>query len=89
MGKVTLSDGREYETLSFGISSIGFMMIRVQMDIGEAYNAFSSGTDVIIYEQEEVPPKRFTGFTKLEYIVNETTCSRVALTRPLWEEDNG
>ena len=89
MGKVTLSDGREYETLSFGISSNGFMMIRVQMDIGEAYNAFSSGTDVIIYEQEEVPPRRFTGFTKLEYIVNETTCSRVALTRPLLEEDNG
>lgn len=89
MGKVTLSDGREYETVFFGITSAGYMMISVEMDIGEAYNAFSSGTDVITYELEEVPPRRFKGFTKLEYIVNETTCSRVALTRPLLEEDDG
>ena len=89
MGKVTLSDGREYETVFFGITSGGIMMISVEMDIGETYNAFSSGTDVITYELEEVPPKRFKGFTKLEYIVNETNCSRVALTRPLLEEDDG
>ena len=44
MGKVTLSDGREYETVFFGITSSGYMMISVEMDIGEAYNAFSSGT---------------------------------------------
>lgn len=86
MGKVILSDGRELEVLSFGISSSGYMFIRVQMSMSEASEYFSTGTDIITYEAGG-ESRRYVGFTNLAYVVNEVTNVRVALVRPaeFWE----
>lgn len=83
MEKIKLSDGREYEALSFAIASSGHMFIRVKMDIGQAYAAFSYGTDRIVYTPEDGDGIVINGFTELAYIVNEQDCVRVALVRPL------
>lgn len=87
MEKIKLSDGREAEVLSFAIASSGHMFIRVKMSIGEAYNFFSSGTDRIIYTQEEGNAIAISGFSELAYIVNESECVRVALLRPMQIEE--
>ena len=87
MDKIKLADGREFDALSFGISHAGYLFIRVQMSMGEAAEAFSHGTDRIIYEPDGGGPKAISGFTKLEYIVNEDSCVRVAITRPMEFED--
>ena len=86
MGKVILSDGRELEVLSFGISSSGHMFIRVQMSMSEASEYFSMGTDIVTYEAGG-ESRRYVGFTNLAYVVNEVTNVRVALVRPaeFWE----
>ena len=86
MGKVILSDGRELEVLSFGVSSSGYMFIRVQMSMSEASEYFSTGTDIITYEVGG-ESRRYVGFTNLAYVVNEVTNVRVALVRPaeFWE----
>lgn len=88
MDKIKLSDGRETDVISFAISTGGVLFIRVEMDLAEAASFFSTGTDVIIYEREGMPDRIFRGFTQQAYIVNETDCVRVALTRPAeyWEE---
>ena len=83
METIKLSDGREIEVLSFAIASSGHMFIRVAMNMGEAFQAFSSGTDKIIYNPEDGESIMINGFTSLEYIVNEQNCVRVALVRPL------
>ncbi len=86
MNKVTLSDGRETDVISFGISSSGYMFIRVEMPMTEAVDFFSTGTDKIIYTAGE-ESHTFVGFTNLAYAVNEATNVRVALVRPaeFWE----
>ena len=83
MEKIRLSDGREVEVISFAIASSGHMFIRVNMNIGEAYSFFSSGTDKITYIPEEGDAISIGGFTELAYIVNEQDCVRVALVRPM------
>lgn len=83
METITLSDGREIPVLSFAIASSGHMFVRVNMGIGEAAAAFSSGTDRIIYHPEDGDAIALTGWTELAYIVNEQDCVRVALVRPL------
>ena len=83
MEKIRLSDGREVEVISFAIASSGHMFIRVNMNMGEAYSFFSSGTDKIVYIPEEGDAISIGGFTELAYIVNETDCVRVALVRPM------
>ena len=83
MEKIRLSDGREVEVISFAIASSGHMFIRVNMNMGEAYSFFSSGTDRIAYIPEEGDAISIGGFTELAYIVNETDCVRVALVRPM------
>ena len=83
MEKIKLSDGREVEVISFAIASSGHMFIRVNMNIGEAYSFFSSGTDKITYIPEEGDAISIGGFTELAYIVNEQDCARVALVRPM------
>lgn len=90
MEKITLSDGREFNVISFAIASSGHMFIRVNMSIGEAAAAFTSGTDRIVYEREDSNPIVINGFSKLAYIVIEEDCVRVALIRPFdMEEING
>ena len=86
MNKVTLSDGRETDVISFGISSSGYMFIRVEMSMVDAIQFFSTGTDVITYEAGG-ESRRYAGFTNLAYVVNEQTNVRVALVRPaeFWE----
>ena len=86
MPKVILSDGREIEVISFGISSSGYMFIRVPMSMIEAIQFFSIGTDVITYEAGG-ESRRYVGFTNLAYVVREVTNVRVALVRPaeFWE----
>lgn len=88
MDKIKLSDGREIDIVSFAISTGGVLFIRVMMDLAAAAAFFSTGTDVIIYEREGMPDRTFRGFTQQAYIVNETDCVRVALTRPAeyWED---
>lgn len=88
MDKIKLSDGRETEVISFAISSGGILFVRVEMDMEKAASYFTNGTDVIVYEREDMPNRTFRGFTKIEYIVNEGECVRVALTRPAeyWED---
>lgn len=83
MEKIRLLDGREVEVISFAIASSGHMFIRVNMNMGEAYSFFSSGTDKITYIPEEGDAIAIGGFTELAYIVNETDCVRVALVRPM------
>lgn len=83
MEKIRLSDGREVEVISFAIASSGHMFIRVNMNMGEAYSFFSSGTDKVTYISEEGDAISIGGFTELAYIVNETDCVRVALVRPM------
>jgi hypothetical protein len=83
MERIRLSDGREVEVISFAIASSGYMFIRVNMNMGEAYSFFSSGTDKITYIPEEGDAISIGGFTELAYIVNETDCVRVALVRPM------
>ena len=83
MEKIRLSDGRDVEVISFAIASSGYMFIRVNMNMGEAYSFFSSGTDKITYIPEEGDAISIGGFTELAYIVNETDCVRVALVRPM------
>lgn len=83
MEKIKLSDGREVEVISFAIASSGHMFIRVNMNMGEAYSFFSSGTDKITYIPEEGDAISIGGFTELAYIVNEQDCVRVALVRPM------
>ena len=83
MEKIRLSDGREVEVISFAIASSGYMFIRVNMNMGEAYSFFSSGIDKITYIPEEGDAISIGGFTELAYIVNETDCVRVALVRPM------
>ena len=87
MDKIILSDGRELEVISFGISTSGYMFIRVDMTFIQAVGYFASGTDVIIYEPQDGESKRILGFTNIAYIVNEENCVRVALVRPaeFWE----
>ena len=87
MDKIILSDGRELEVISFGISTSGYMFIRVDMTLIQAVGYFASGTDVIIYEPQDGESKRILGFTNIAYIVNEENCVRVALVRPaeFWE----
>ena len=84
--KIKLSDGREIEVISFGIASSGYMFIRVAMNMIEAIQFFSTGTDAITYEAGE-ESHRFIGFTILAYVVNEESDVRVALVRPaeFWE----
>ena len=84
--KIKLSDGREIEVISFGIASSGYMFIRVAMNMIEAIQFFSTGTDAITYEAGE-ESHRFIGFTNLAYVVNEESDVRVALVRPaeFWE----
>lgn len=90
MEKIKLSDGREFEVGSFAIATSGHMFIRVNMSLGEAAEAFSHGTEKIVYMPEDQDAIAINGFTQLEYIVNEQDCVRVALTRPLdVEEFNG
>ena len=86
MQKVILSDGREIEVISFGIASSGYMFIRVSMNMVEAIQFFSTGTDVITYEVNN-EGHVFHGFTQLAYVVNEESDVRVALARPaeFWE----
>ena len=86
MGKVILSNGMETPVVSFGIASSGYMFIRVAMNMIEAIQFFSTGTDTITYEAGE-ESRRFIGFTNLAYVVNEVTNVRVALVRPaeFWE----
>ena len=83
MEKIILSDGREVEVISFAIASSGHMFIRVKMSIGEAYTFVSSGTDRIVYTQENGEAIAIGGFSELAYIVNEQDCVRVALIRPM------
>lgn len=83
MERIRLSDEREVEVISFAIASSGYMFIRVNMNMGEAYSFFSSGTDKITYIPEEGDAIAIGGFTELAYIVNETDCVRVALVRPM------
>lgn len=83
MEKIRLSDGREVEVISFATASSGHMFIRVNMNMGEAYSFFSSGTDKITYIPEEGDAISIGGFTELAYIVNEQDCVRVALVRPM------
>lgn len=83
MEKIRLSDEREVEVISFAIASSGHMFIRVNMNMGEAYSFFSSGTDKITYIPEEGDAISIGGFTELAYIVNEQDCVRVALVRPM------
>jgi hypothetical protein len=83
MERIWLSDGREVEVISFAIASSGYMFIRVNMNMGEAYSFFSSGTEKITYFPEEENAISIGGFTELAYIVNETDCVRVALVRPM------
>ena len=87
MDKVLLSDGRELDVISFAISTAGYLFIRVSMSIADAFNYFSIGTDVIIYEPKDAESRRVLGFTNIAYIVNEENCVRVALVRPaeFWE----
>lgn len=86
MNKIKLSDGREIEVISFGIASSGYMFIRVRMNMVEAIQFFSTGTDVITYEVNN-EGHVFHGFTNLAYVVNEESDVRVALVRPaeFWE----
>lgn len=83
MEKIKMSDGREFDVISFAIASSGHMFIRVAMNMGEAFQAFSSGTDRIIYHPEDGDAISLAGWTELAYIVNEQDCVRVALVRPL------
>lgn len=87
MGEITLADGRTTNTASFGISTSGYMFIRVAMSMTEAVEFFSSGTETITYTSGE-ESHTFNGFTNLSYVVNEGNLSRVALTRhaEFWEE---
>ena len=87
MESITLSDGREIPIISFAIATSGHMFIRVAMNMGEAFQTFSSGTDKIIYNQGDGERIMISGFTSLEYIVNEQDCVRVALMRPLDVEE--
>lgn len=87
MDKIKLSDGREFEVISFAISSSGHMFIRVNMSLGEAAAAFSHGTERIIYEPEDGNTIAISGWTELAYIVNEQDCVRVALIRPMEVEE--
>lgn len=87
MEKIRLSDGREYDILSFAIASSGYMFIRVKMSLGEAAAAFSHGTDRIIYQPQDGKPVALSGWTNLAYIVNEQDCVRVALIRPMEVEE--
>lgn len=86
MAKVILSDGRETPVISFGVATSGYMMIRVEMSMTDAITFFSTGTDVITYEDGE-ENHRYNGFTNLAYVVNEGPMVRVALVRPddYWE----
>ena len=86
MAKVILSDGRETKVVSFGIASSGYMFIRVRMNMVDAIQFFSTGTDVITYEVHG-EGHVFYGFTSLAYVVNEESDVRVALVRPAeyWE----
>ena len=83
MDKIILADGREFECISFAISSGGYLFIRVDMTLGEAATEFSHGTESVTYDQYGGKTITVRGFTKLEYIVNEDDCVRVALTRPV------
>ena len=87
MSKIKLSDGREIEVISFGISSNGYMFIRVAMSMTDAIQYFSTGTNEITYTAGDTG-RRFIGFTQIAYVVNEETNVRVALVRPaeFWEE---
>ena len=87
MEHITLSDGRTLNVGSFAISTSGYLFIRVNMNIAEAFSYFASGTDVIIYKPQDGDSKRVVGFTNIAYIVNEENCVRVALVRPpeFWE----
>ena len=83
MEKIRLSDGREIEVKSFAIASSGHMFVRVNMTLGEAAAAFSSGTDRIEYYPEDGDAVALNGWTQLAYIVNEEDCVRAALVRPM------
>ena len=85
METITLSDGREFQVGSLAIASSGHLFIRVNMNLFEAAREFASGTDRIIYTQEDGESIVINGFTELAYIVNEADCVRVALVRPAIE----
>ena len=73
MESITLSDGREIPVISFAIATSGHMFIRVAMNMGEAFQAFSSGTDRIIYNQGDGERIMISGFTSLEQAAVPTT----------------
>lgn len=85
METIRLSDGREFEVLSFATAgpSNAYLFIRVKMGFSEAAVEFSHGTDRIEYYPADGAAIALHGWTNLAYIVKEEDCVRVALTRPM------
>lgn len=91
MDKVKLASKKEYECVSFGLASVGYLFIRVNLPMSKAATIFGNenATARIEYYPEGGDAVAVSGFTQLDYIVNEGDCVRVALKQPVSVEAIG
>lgn len=91
MDKIILANGTELDCISFGLASVGYLFIRVNMTLAEAATVFGNAeaTNRIEYHPDGGDPIAISGFTQLDYIVNEDGCVRVALKQPVTLEGIG
>lgn len=88
--RIKLADNAEYECISFALASVGYLYIRVDMSLTDAARLFSDSEKldrIEFHPSADGEPICITGFTQLDYIVNEGDCVRVALRRPVQFEE--
>ena len=85
MEKIILANKEETECVSFALSSVGYLFIRVRMSLTEAASFFSDPEklSLIRYETEDGNAIVISNFTELAYLVKEDDVVRVALQQPV------
>lgn len=84
--RIKLANGSEYGCASFALASVGYLFIRVNMSLVDAARIFGNPENISrieYYPSADGEPFAISGFTALDYIVNEGDCVRVALKQPV------